>query len=308
MGVLYEGITIGSFIVLVLFIAVLLGLNEITRRSKAISIVAYCILPVVLAILVFTGVLGSPTGNTWFGWVKVVSALIGVYGFMLIRFTKLGKSKFAYIFPGTILSLNIAEAVYREFEVFATYKVLEVDPGGIVILGGVWNILNAIAGILCIVTLTGFVGIKVSQDKTRDMVWPDMTWMYIIGYTLWNYAYVYNCISTRSMYAGFGILLAALIAEYISKRGVWLQHRAQILSLYAMFSLSVDYQQSQYFQIMPTYTKTGLMTLSILSFVFNLGVFAYMLYVIKRDKKNPFKEEIYTNTNYYKKTSLANNL
>jgi len=308
MGLLFEGITTGSFIVLVIFVAVLLGVNEATRRSKMISIVAYCILPVVLAILVFSGVLGSPTGKTWFGWVKVVSALAGVYGFMLIRFTKLGESKFAAIFPVTILSLNIAEAVYREFEVFATYKVLEVDPGGILILGGVWNILNAIAGILCIVTLTGFVGIRVSQDKTRDMVWPDMTWMYIIGYTLWNFAYVYNCISTRSMYAGFGILLAALIAEYISKRGVWLQHRAQILSLYAMFSLSVDYQQSQYFQILPTYTESGMMTISVISFVFNLGVFAYMMYTIVKHKKNPLKEEIYSNTNYYKKSALANNL
>lgn len=308
MGILFEGLTVSSFVGLILFIAVLLGINEASRRSKVLSIVAYCVLPVVLAVLVFLGILGSPTGNTWFGWVKVVSALIGVYGFMLIRFTKLGERKFAAIFPVTILSLNIAEAVYREFEVFATYKVLEVDAGGILILGGVWNILNAVAGILCIVTLSGFVGIKVSKDKSRDMVWPDMTWMYIIGYTLWNFAYVYNCISTRSMYAGFGILLAAIIAEYVFKRGVWLQHRAQILSLYALFSLSLDYQKSEYFQILPTYNKTGLMAISIISLIFNLGVFAYMLYIIIKDKKNPLKEELYSNTKYYKKSLMENNL
>ncbi len=308
MGLLFEGITVGSFAVFVLFVAALLIMNEATRRSKVLSVLVYCVLPVVLAVLVFTDVLGSPTGRTWFGWVKVVSALIGVYGFMLIRFTKLGERKFAAIFPVTILSLNISEAVYREFEVFANYKVLEVDPGGIVILGGVWNILNAVAGILCIITLTGFVGIKVSRDKSRDMVWPDMTWMYIIGYTLWNFAYVYNCISTRSMYAGFGILLAALIAEYVFKRGVWLQHRAQILSLYAMFSLSVDFQQSEYFQILPTYNESGLMTISIIAFLFNVGVFTYMIYTIIRDRKNPLKEEIYSNTKYYKKSLIANNL
>lgn len=308
MGVLFEGLTVGSLVVFILFVAVLLGVNEATRRSKVLSIVVYCVLPVVLVVLVLLGVLGSPAGKTWFGWVKVVSALIGVYGFMLIRFTKLGERRFAAIFPVTILSLNIAEAVYREFEVFATYKVLEVDPGGIVILGGVWNILNGVAGILCIVTLTGFVGIKVSRDKSRDMVWPDMTWMYIIGYTLWNFAYVYNCISTRSMYAGFGILLAALIAEYVFKRGVWLQHRAQILSFYAMFALSIDYQQSEYFQILPTYKESGLMTISIIAFIFNVGVFAYMMYIIIRDRKNPLKEEVYSHTNYHKKSLLANNL
>ncbi len=308
MGLLFEGLTAGSFVAFILFVAVLLGVNEATRRSKFISIVVYCALPIVLAALVFLGVLGSPTGKTWFGWVKVVSALIGVYGFMLIRFTKLGQRRFAAIFPVTILSLNIAEAVYREFQVFATYKVLQVDQGGILILGGVWNIFNAIAGILCIVTLTGFVGIKVSRDKSRDMVWPDMTWMYIIGYTLWNFAYVYNCISTRSMYAGLGILLAALIAEYVFKRGVWLQHRAQILSLYAMFSLSIDFQQSAYFKVLPIYSESRLMTISIIAFLFNVGVFAYMMYKVIRDKKNPLKEEMYLDTNYYKKSLLDNNL
>jgi hypothetical protein len=308
MGFLFEGLTLGSFIALIVFIGALLFVNEITRRSKKVSIVVFCALPVVLAIGVYMGVLGSPTGNTWFGWVKVVSALIGVYGFLLIRFTKLGERKFAAIFPVAILSLNIAEAVYREFQVFATVKTLTVDAGGILVLGGYWNIFNGIAGILCIVTLTGFAGIRVSKDKTRDMIWPDMTWMYIIGYTLWNFAYVYNCISTRSMYAGFGILFAALIAEVVFKRGAWLQHRAQILSIYAMFSLSVDFQSVSYFKVLPTYDQRLLMGISVIAFLFNLGVFAYMVQTMAKYKKNPLKEEIYAHTHYYKKSVEANYL
>ena len=308
MGILFTGITVKSFLVFVLFVVAWLVLNEITRRSKIMSILGYCVLPAVLAVLVLTDVLGSPTGNTWFGWIKVISALIGVWGFLLIRFTKLGEKKFAIYFPVTILSLNIAEAIYREFEVFATYKVMETDLGGILIQGGVWNIFNAIAGILCIVTLTGFMGVRVSKDKSRDMVWPDMTWMYIVGYTLWNFAYVYNCISTRSMYAGVGILLAALIAEFVFKKGVWLQHRAQILSLYAMFSLSFDYQKNEAFQILPTYNEFWLYTISIIAFVFNLGVFTYIIYTSIKRKKNPLKEEILTHTKYYKKALQENNL
>jgi len=308
MGFLYEGLNIESFLALIVFIGVFLLINEIARRSKLASIIVFCVLPVVLVLLVFYGPLGSPTGNTWFGWVKVVSALIGVYGFMLIRFTKLGDKKFAAYFPVAILSINIAEAVYREFQVYATYKTMTVDEGGILVLGGTWNILNALAGILTIVTLTGFIGIRVSKDKSRDMIWPDMTWMYVIGYTLWNFAYVYNCISTRSMYAGFGILIAAIIAEYFFKRGAWLQHRAQILSLYAMFSLSVDFQAASYFKVLPTYTEAGLMTLSVTSFVFNLGVFAYMLYTMKKHKLNPITQEIYAHTGSYKKTVIANSL
>jgi hypothetical protein len=308
MGLLFNGVTVSNFFALLIFIAALIVVNELTRRSLKTSILLYCILPIVLLILVLAGVMGSPTGKTWFGWVKVVSALTGVYGFLLIRFTKLGEKKFAAIFPATILSLNIAEAVYREFEVFATYKTSVVDPGGNLILGGTWNILNGISGILCIVTLTGFIGIRVSKDKFKDMVWPDMTWIYIVAYTLWNFAYVYNCISSRSMYAGFAILLAALIAELFMKQGVWLQHRAQILSFYVMFSLSVDYQSYDAFRILPTYTESGLLTVSLIAFIFNVGALLFLLYRIIKTKKNPFKEEIYTDTGYYKKSIQVNEL
>lgn len=308
MGFLYEGLNVQSFLALVVFIAAFLFLNEISRRSKTVSMLMYVLLPVLLAIGIFFGPLGSPTGKTWFGWVKVVSALIGVYGFLLIRFTKLGTKKFAAVFPAAILSINIAEAVFRELEIFVTYKTLTVDAGGIVVQGGPWNILNAIAGVFTIITLTGFVGIRVSKDKSRDMIWPDMTWPYVIGYTLWNYAYVYNCISTRSLYAGFGILTAAVIAEYFFKRGAWLQHRAQILSLYAMFSLSVDFQTASFFKVIPTYSTGALMSLSVLSFVFNLGVFFFMVYTVRQRKVNPIRQELYVHTDAYKKTLTANGL
>jgi len=308
MGFLYEGLNVQSFLALVVFIAAFLFLNEISRRSIKVSMLMYVLLPVLLAIGIFFGPLGSPTGKTWFGWVKVVSALIGVYGFLLIRFTKLGTKKFAAVFPAAILSINIAEAVFRELEIFVTYKTLTVDAGGIVVQGGPWNILNAIAGVFTIITLTGFVGIRVSKDKSRDMIWPDMTWPYVIGYTLWNYAYVYNCISNRSLYAGFGILTAAVIAEYFFKRGAWLQHRAQILSLYAMFSLSVDFQTASFFKVIPTYSTGALMSLSVLSFVFNLGVFFFMVYTVKQRKVNPIRQELYVHTDAYKKTLTANGL
>lgn len=308
MGFLYEGLNVQSFLALVVFIAAFLFLNEISRRSIKVSMLMYVLLPVLLAIGIFFGPLGSPTGKTWFGWVKVVSALIGVYGFLLIRFTKLGTKKFAAVFPAAILSINIAEAVFRELEIFVTYKTLTVDAGGIVVQGGPWNILNAIAGVFTIITLTGFVGIRVSKDKSRDMIWPDMTWPYVIGYTLWNYAYVYNCISTRSLYAGFGILTAAVIAEYFFKRGAWLQHRAQILSLYAMFSLSVDFQTASFFKVIPTYSTGALMSLSVLSFVFNLGVFLFMVYTVRQRKVNPIRQELYVHTDAYKKTLTANGL
>ncbi|MBM7562790.1 DUF5692 family protein [Fusibacter tunisiensis] len=302
MGLLFEKGDLTSLIGILVFIATFVIINEVSRKSLKLSILAYGVLPLAAFVLIMTGVLGSPTGKTWFGWVKVVSALIGVYGFLLIRFTKLGQNRFAAIFPVSILSINIAEAVYRELEVYWTYKTLTTDAGGILIMGGPWNLMNAAAGILCIVTLTGFSGIRVSKSSSKDMLWPDMTWLYIVGYTIWNFAYVYNCISTRALYAGFGILIAAMIAEFFFKKGAWLQHRAQILSLYALFSLSFDFQASSLFNITPNYTQTNLITLGIVSIAVNLGVFAIMVYTIMKHKRNPLKQEIYGHTSYYKQT------
>lgn len=306
MGFLYQPFTVQQLIGFIALLLVIIGLNELTRRSLKLSIFVYCVLPVLLALGVYFGVLGSPSGKAWFGWVKVISALIGVYGFLLIRFTDLGKRKFAYYFPVAILSLNIAEAVYRELQVFAMYPSASIDASGILVQGGFWNILNAVAGILCIVTLTGFVGIKVSNDQSKDMIWPDMTWLYIVGYTIWNFTYVYNCLSTRSMYAGLTILTAALIAELFLKQGAWLQHRAQTLSMFAMFSLSVDYHQSAFLNIVPVYSESVLQGLGIVSFVINVFVFIAMVWVSLKQRKNPYKEEIYTHTGYYQKTQTIN--
>ncbi len=308
MGFLYQPLTMEQLLGFVVLLAVVIALNELTRRYLKISLFVYIIIPILLAVGVYFGLLGSPSGKAWFGWVKVVSALAGVYGFLLIRFTSLGQKKFAYYFPVAILALNIAEAVYREFQVFATYKVATIDASGILVQGGVWNILNGIAGILCIVTLTGFVGIKVSKDQSKDMIWPDMTWLYIVGYTIWNFAYVYNCLSTRSMYAGFTILTAAFIAEIFLKRGAWLQHRAQTLSIFAMFSLSVDYHQSSFLNIVPVYSEQVLLGLGIVSFVINVIVFVSMIKVSISTRKNPYTKEIYTNTAYYKHTIAVNRL
>lgn len=308
MGFLYQPLTMEQLLGFVVLLAVVIALNELTRRYLKISLFVYIILPILLAVGVYFGLLGSPSGKAWFGWVKVVSALAGVYGFLLIRFTSLGQKKFAYYFPVAILALNITEAVYREFQVFATYKVATIDASGILVQGGVWNILNGIAGILCIVTLTGFVGIKVSKDQSKDMIWPDMTWLYIVGYTIWNFAYVYNCLSTRSMYAGFTILTAAFIAEIFLKRGAWLQHRAQTLSMFAMFSLSVDYHQSSFLNIVPVYSEQVLLGLGIVSFVINVIVFVSMIKVSISTRKNPYTKEIYTSTAYYKHTMAVNRL
>lgn len=308
MGFFFEGYTVATVLGFLALTAALVVLNELTRRSKIFSILIYCVLPVVLVVLIAMDVVGSPSSKTWFGVIKTYSALAGVIGFMLIRYTKLGNKKFAWYFPVAILGINILEAIYRDYEVFANFKTMTVDAAGIVQLGGPWNLMNALAGVFLLLTMTGWVGIKVANTKSRDMVWADQLWFWIVAYDLWNMAYCYNCISTRAMYAGFALLVSCTVAEFFIKRGIWLQHRAQTLALFGMFSLAVDYQAMPVFSITATYNPTAWTVLSALALIVNAAVFVYEVCVIVKTKRNPLKKEMFTHLPAYRKNLEANGL
>lgn len=307
MGFLFKGYSPLTIVGALIMLLALILLNEFTRRSKITSIIAYCVCPVLLYILLITKIIpGSEASHTWFNWVKNISALAGVIGFMAIRFGKLGKTKFAYWFPPVILVLNIFEAIFRDLEIFVKYQTPGEDSG-LWLMGGPWNLMNALAGIFLVLALTGWMGIRVSKTKTRDMVWPDMLWFWIIAYDLWNFAYAYNCLSTRSMYTGMVLLLSCTLAE-VFKRGIWLQHRAQTLAFMSAFALVADYHLTPMFSITPTYNPTALTIVSAVALVVNVAVFAYEVSIMIKAKRNPFKQEMYTNLKAYDKNLAANGL
>ncbi|MFI3208963.1 MAG: DUF5692 family protein [Eubacteriales bacterium] len=309
MGFFFEGYNVITVLTFAIVIAVIMAGNEVTRRSKKLSIVAYMIVPAVIFILcVPLHLIGTPSGQTWFGWVKCISSLIGVIGFMAMRYTKFGNMKYAYYFPVAILVINILEAMYKDVEVFLNYQVPVIDSAGIYQQGGVWNLMNALAGLFLVLSLTGWMGIQISKNKSQDMIWPDQLWFWIIAYDFWNVAYCYNAISTRSMYAGLAIIIACTLSEIIFQRGAWLQHRAQTLALFAMFSLIVDYQQYDAFAITSSYNPNALFALSFMALVVNAAVFIYEIHTIKKYKRNPLKEDVYTHLEGYKKNLEANNL
>lgn len=308
-GFFFSGYNLETVMMWFGMVAILLLLNEVARKQKWFAVIVFFVTPFTVLGLVLGDVLHSPSGETWFGWVKCFSALAGVYGFMLIRyFKKVQKSKFAYYFPFAILAINILEAVYKDFEVFATVPVRIIDNAGLVVQGGPWNVLNALAGIMCVLTLTGWMGITVARTKSRDMVWADQVWFWIIAYDLWNIAYCYNCISTRALYAGVLLNVVATIAEFCFQRGAWLQHRAYTLAMFATFSLAFDYTAFGAFKVEATYSEGALITLSVLAFAMNLAVLCYELAVIIKRKKNPLKQVMYDHTNFYRNNLLCNNL
>ena len=302
---LFESIPWYSWLMWFVVLGALIALNEVTRRWKWAGLAFFVALPLVLTIFVWphTAGAGSSTG-TWFHWVKVYSALAGCLGFMLIRYVpRLAKNRWMLMFPAAILAINIGEAVIRDFEVAG----LQGMHDGVFMVGGPWNYMNAIAGILNLVTICGWAGIIVSSDKSKDMIWPDMMWFWIIAYDLWNFAYVYNCVGDHSFYAGAALLISCTIPAFFIKKGAWLQHRAHTLALWMMFTMAVPtFVTSSPFAVESSHNSTALFVVSALSLAANIAVAAYQLYVIVTGRLNPLRDELYTDQPSYREVREAN--
>jgi len=296
---LFEAMPWYSILMWFLVIGGLMFVNEITRRSKWLAIGVYLILPILLTCIVWpkTAGPGTPVGY-WFPWVKCYSALAGVLGFAALRYNKkLQSKKMLLIFPPAILAINILEAVFRDFQCYNINSIVD----GIFIQGGPWNIMNGIAGILNIITISGWFGIYIGKDKIKDMLWPDMLWFWVIAYDLWNFAYVYNCIGDHSFYSGAALLISCTIPAFFFKKGAWLQHRAQTLGLWAMFSLTwPTFADTSKFAVKSSHSTTALLVVSGLALAANIAVCIYHFSRIIKYKRNPLKDEIYTDLNAYK--------
>lgn len=315
---------LGTWFIWFAIFASLFILNEISRRYKIAGFICFIILPTVLSILWFT-VLRDTTYTDWFHLAKVYSSTAGCIGFWCIRYLRgrnkrtgkewrLSENKIALCFPPLILAVNIAEAVIRDFEVGAKYAVMAQDitaDAPVMLMGGSWNYMNAIAGIINIIIITGWFGIcirkKTSKDQSQDMLWPDMLWFYIIAYDLWNFAYTYNCLPHHAWYCGFALLLAPTLCTFTFGKGAWLQHRAHTLALWCMFAQTFPmFQDYGITRVNSTYNPTIYFIVSFIALASNIVVFAYMIYKVKKTKRNPYKGELYEDLKAYQKIkSLA---
>ncbi|BDZ60412.1 hypothetical protein Lsed01_01612 [Demequina sediminis] len=272
----------------------LIGLNELSRRSKLWGLGLFVAVPLVLTVFVWphTAGEGSSTG-TWFHWVKVYSALAGCLGFMAIRYyPRLAANRWVLLFPPLILAINIAEAVTRDFEVAG---LTEGIHDGAYMVPGIWNTMNGVAGILNIVTICGWMGIYISRDKTKDMIWPDMLWFWIIAYDLWNFAYVYNCVGDHAFYAGAALLLSCTIPAFFLRKGAWLQHRAHTLAFWMMFTMAFPaFVSTSQFSVDASHDPTALFVVSALSLAANVAVVIYQARRIISRRLNPLTQELYT--------------
>lgn len=304
---LYESIPWYSWVMWFVVLGALIGLNEVTRRWKWGGISFFIILPIILTLFVWpTTAGGDSSTGTWFHWVKVYSALAGCLGFMAIRyFPKVAKIKWVLIFPAAILAINILEACIRDFQVGAMGADGIVD--GVYMLSGPWNWMNGVAGLINLITICGWFGIFVSRDKSKDMIWPDMLWFWIIAYDLWNFAYVYNCVGDHSFYAGAALLIGCTIPAFFIKKGAWLQHRAHTLALWMMFTMAVPmFVTDSMFAVNSSRSATALFAVSALALAANIAVLVFQIYTIAKRRLNPLTDQLYTWLPQYKAVVAAN--
>jgi len=299
---LFEPIPWYSIVMWFVVLGGLILLNELARLNKWFSLFLFLALPAVLTFTVwrYTATPGSSVG-TWFHWAKVYSALAGCLGFLAIRNIKgWSANKYALMFPPMILAINILEAVVREFQSVNVNGFVD----GMNIIGGPWNIMNGVAGLINIITITGWMGIFIGKDAKKDMLWPDMLWFWVIAYDIWNFAYVYNCVPDHAFYAGAALLISCTIPAFIIKKGAWLQHRAQTLGFWMMFVMTFpSFVDTSTFAVKSSHSVTALWVVSGLSLAINVAVLVYEIYKIVKTGRNPLKEELYTDLPAYQEVA-----
>ncbi|MDE7284972.1 MAG: hypothetical protein K2N85_15525 [Lachnospiraceae bacterium] len=334
---IYDGRTVWQILGWVMVFAGLIIMNEIARRTKVGGSICFFGIPAVLTVYFISIYVGAARGsewalnnqtyvhmNSWFHYAKLYAALAGCIGFMVIKYHwgKLGKSHAFKVFPFVIVAINILIAVVSDFE--SVIRGGSIMGGwwksseGVWLYGGWWNILNGIAGLINIVCMTGWWGIYSSKDK-KDMLWPDMTWCFILAYDIWNFQYTYLNLPTHSWYCGFALLLAPTVANALWNKGGWIQNRANTLALWCMFAQVFPLFQdaSRFTTVSSVYGSGGVAAamgdamptvanptaqgiISVISIVVNIAVFAVILARAKKQKKNPYTNEIFTDQKDFK--------
>ncbi len=311
--------------------------NEIARRTKIGGIIFFFVIPGLLTLyFIMINIWGNvdPNSwaasnwtftkmNSWFHYAKLYAATAGCIGFMMIKYGwGIGKQKWFKVFPFLIVAINILIACASDFESAIKGAQAAGSIGGagwwkssegVWIYGGWWNTVNGIAGLINIACMTGWWGIY-SSKKKKDMLWPDMTWVYIIAYDVWNFEYTYLNLPTHSWYCGLALLLAPTFANFFWNKGGWIQNRANTLAIWCMFAQVVPYFQDQepfsvvtsvYGQGATVAIATGEVApttanpnaqgvIAVLALAVNvLAITAIIIRSIKA-KKNPYTNEIFT--------------
>mgnify|MGYP000011463942 FL=1 len=300
------------------WIMVFVGLivcNEIARRTKAGGIIIFMVVPALLTLYflaIYIGVwlgaqwaLNNPTYvhmGSWFHYAKLYAATAGCIGFIILKYHwgSLGKAHWFKAFPFVIVAINILIAVVSDFEsAIRAWGTTWVSIEGITLMGGWHNLFNGVAGLLNIFIMTGWWAIY-SSHKGKDMLWPDMTWVFIITYDLWNFCYTYNCLPTHAWYCGLALLLAPTVANALWNKGGWIMNRAFTLSMWCMFAQVFPmFQDYSRFSTDSVNNPNVNLTVSVVALVANILGLGYVIYRSRKLGVNPYTHEVFVGTRDY---------
>lgn len=301
----FEAIPWYNIVMWIGVLVILIGLNELVRLSKGVSIAIFIVLPVILTVV--WSIQDGSELLSWFAWVKVYSALAGSIIFMVIRFTDYPQRHKWYVkLVPAILGINILEAAIRELQVgLAGFNGI-VD--GVNYISGGWNYLNAAAGILSILLICGWSGIYGTKGKRKDMVWPDQTMMYIIAYAVWNISYVYSCAPANAFYSAAALNIAPIIPALFWAKGTWMQNRAHTLSFWMLWIMTFPYFfGAGTFNVGLSYNPAANWTLAGISLALNALLAIWQLYRIVKYRRHPLKDEIWSATTAAKQAIHSGN-
>ena len=303
------------------FVGLILA-NEFARRSKAGGIIMFAVVPAIVTVYCLALIIGVAQGqqwaienpttvyqNSWFHYAKMYAALAGCIGFMVIKYHwgALGRARWFRAWPFVIVAINILIAVGSDFEsayhFFALGETTWVTSEGATQLAGWNNVFNGIAGIINIFCMTGWWSVYSSKDES-DMLWPDMTWVYIIAYDIWNFCYTYNCLPHHAWYCGLALLLAPTVAAFAWNKGGWIQNRAFTLAIWCMFAQCFPaFQETSVFATKSTLDPTTATVVSILALVANIAAIIYIAYRAKKLNVNPYQEDVFRGTSDWEKAT-----
>ena len=325
-----------------MMLVVLAGLilwNEFARRTKMGGIITFLAIPLALTVYFVAIAIGARTGadwavnnqthlymNGWFHYAKLYAALTGCIGFMMIKYKwGIGAKHWFKPFPFVIVAINILIAVASDFEsAIKGWNCWWLSSEGVWLYGGWHNVMNGLAGIINIFCMTAWWNVYASKDK-KDMIWADMTWVYIVIYDIWNFAYTYNCLPTHSWFCGIALLLAPTVAALLWNRGGWIQNRANTLAIWCMFAqvfplfqetFHDGFHKFNWVALPTTYADgtlngiveggtananpTAMTVISALALITNIIAICYIISVSKKRHINPYKEDVFINQKYYK--------
>lgn len=112
---------------------------------------------------------------------------------------------------------------------------------------------------------------------------------------------IFLCVGNHAFYAGAALLLSCTIPAFFIRKGAWLQHRAQTLAIWMMFVMSFPaFTDTSRFAVQSSGNVTALWLISSIALVSNVALIIWHLIKISRTRRNPLKDEIYTDEPGYK--------